>query len=249
MRTVAIVDDAEEDIEALAAALREARPSSQPGGGRPCAERYHVTGFHRAEDLDREMRGGYHPDIVFIDIVLDPDGDDTGIDAVSRLFGGDPTIQVVYVSGYDSFHTRVYRTRHAAYLSKPFVPADVAIALEKAEEALSAAAERPLLFHAGGSDRVIPPASILYLESSLHVVRIHTSRDTIEVYGKLADALSRLPDRFRRCHQSFAVNLDAVSSLDGASITLVNGESIPVSRRMRSSVRSALFEYLRSKRP
>ena len=51
-----------------------------------------------------------------------------------------------------------------------------------------------------------------------------------------------------RTHQSFAVNLDAVRSLESTAVTLVSGESIPVSRRMRASVREALFEHIRAER-
>ena len=71
---------------------------------------------------------GYEPDIAFIDIVLTepapspntadnaaPAGaDHTGIDLVEQLLAHRPTTQVVYTSGYDNFHTKVYRTPHVA---------------------------------------------------------------------------------------------------------------------------------------
>ena len=98
------------------------------------------------------------------------------------------------------------------------------------------------------ADQVVEPAEIRYLESRLHVVRVHAARGVLEVYGKLSDLLDALPARFVRCHQSFAVNLDAVTSLDASSITLVSGEQVPVSRRMRAEVRAALFAHLRARR-
>lgn len=170
----------------------------------------------------------------------------TGIDVVERLFGLGARTQVVYVSGYDSFHTQVYRTHHAAYLEKPFNRADVAYALELALAALERSHEEPIAFRLKGADRVVRPAEILYLESNLHVVRVHTRRDTFEIYGKLADLVQQLPARFARCHQSFIVNLAAVASLDATGIVLVTGERVPVSRRMRAGVRQALFAYLRA---
>ena len=152
------------------------------------------------------------------------------------------------MSGYDEFHTKVYRTRHAAYLSKPFSEEDVSLALDLALAARESALEKPLTLRVKGVERVVRPSDILYLESSLHALRVHTARGVVETYGRLADALSQLPRRFVRTHQSFAVNLDAVRSLESTAVTLVSGESIPVSRRMRASVREALFEHIRAER-
>ena len=156
------------------------------------------------------------------------------------------TKQVIYVSGYDSFHTQVYRTPHAAYLAKPFTPQDVACAVNLALSAQERSAERPLVLRVKGAERVVRPAEIIYLESSLHLVRVHTARETVEAYTKLGDLLRQLPARFVRTHQSFAVNLDAVSALDAAAVTLNTGETVPVSRRMRAGVREALFAHIRS---
>lgn len=199
------------------------------------------------------MKEGYAPDLAFVDIVLDPGASPaapapTGVDAVERLFGAGSSTQVVYVSGYDEFHTQVYRTRHAAYLAKPFSGKDVALALDLAQDARENASEQPLVVRAKGVERVVRPSDILYLESSLHSLRIRTPREAIETYGKLADVLSQLPRRFVRTHQSFAVNLDAVRSLEPAAVVLASGESVPVSRRMRASVREALFEHIRTER-
>lgn len=248
MFQIAIVDDRAEDAEALACMVRACRRSSEV-----CATGEGISTFAAVDALSARMDGGYAPDIVFVDIVLDPDAAQdgpapTGIDAVERLFGTGSAAQIVYVSGYDEFHTKVYRTRHAAYLSKPFSEEDVSLALDLALAARESALEKPLTLRVKGVERVVRPSDILYLESSLHALRVHTARGVVETYGKLVDALSQLPRRFVRTHQSFAVNLDAVRSLESTAVTLVSGESIPVSRRMRASVREALFEHIRAER-
>ena len=248
MLQIAIVDDRAEDAEALARMVGTCLRSSGE-----CASDGDVSTFASIDALSARMDGGYAPDVAFIDIVLDPDAAQdgsvpTGIDAVERLFGAGSATQVVYVSGYDEFHTKVYRTRHAAYLSKPFAEEDVSLALDLALAARESVLETPLTLRAKGVERVVRPSDILYLESSLHALRVHTAREVVETYGKLADVLSRLPRRFVRTHQSFAVNLDAVRSLESTAVMLVSGENVPVSRRMRASVREALFEHIRAER-
>lgn len=251
MRVVAIVDDCAEDAAQLARMVRSCSRSCPPNG--PDPSEWEISTFSSVDALSARMEEGYAPDLAFVDIVLDPGASPaapapTGVDAVERLFGAGSATQVVYVSGYDEFHTQVYRTRHAAYLAKPFSDKDVALALGLAQAAREHASEQPLVVRVKGVERVVRPSDILYLESSLHSLRIHTPREAIETYGKLADALSQLPRRFVRTHQSFAVNLDAVRSLESAAVVLVSGESVPVSRRMRASVREALFEHIRTER-
>ena len=244
---IAIVDDCIEDAEALEcmvqAYLRSSNDTRLPDQT--------IRAFATVDALASWMDEGHSPDLAFIDIVLDPEAlqegaASTGIDVVEKLFGAGSSTQVVYVSGYDEFHTQVYRTRHAAYLSKPFAEKDVALAMSIALAARERTFEKPLSLRVKGVERIVRPADILYLESSLHALRVHTAREVIETYGKLADALSQLPRRFVRTHQSFAVNLDAVRSLDQNAVTLISGTSVPVSRRMRASVREALFDHIRT---
>ena len=243
----AIVDDCAEDAEALARMVRAHAAASAAGDEPDCA----VTVFPSVDSLADCLNRGYAPDLAFVDIVLDPEASgraSTGIDAVEQLFGAGSATQVVYVSGYDEFHTQVYRTRHAAYLAKPFAEKDVALAMDIALDARERSREKPLSLRVKGVERIVRPVDILYLESSLHALRVHTVHEVVETYGKLADILAQLPRRFVRTHQSFAVNLDAVRSLESGSVMLVSGDAVPVSRRMRASVRAALFEHIRSER-
>lgn len=247
MYVTAIVDDCVEDAEALARMVRDHAATSSAQDEAACA----VSVFSSVKALSKRLDEGYMPDLAFVDIVLDPEvvgRASTGIDVVEKLFGAGSTTQIVYVSGYDEFHTQVYRTRHAAYLSKPFSQDDVALAMDLALAARERSFEKPLSLHVKGGERIVRPADILYLESSLHILRVHTVRGLVETHGKLADALAQLPRRFVRTHQSFAVNLDAVRSLESGAVMLATGEFVPVSRRMRASVRKALFGHIRSER-
>ena len=184
MFQIAIVDDRAEDAEALARMVRACRHSSEA-----CATGEGISTFATVDALSARMDGGYAPDIVFVDIVLDPDAAQdgpapTGIDAVERLFGTGSAAQIVYVSGYDEFHTKVYRTRHAAYLSKPFSEEDVSLALDLALAARESVLEKPLTLRVKGVERVVRPSDILYLESTMlcaSIPRAGSSRPTVSL--------------------------------------------------------------------
>ena len=170
----------------------------------------------------------------------------TGIDVVADLLAAGLNAQVVYLSGYDVYHTRIYRTPHACYLQKPFRQADVDEALAQAVAGLRQAGGHPVRFHLKGEERVVSPRDIIYIESNRRRVQVHLRRESFETYARLADLERELPPSFVRCHQSFLVNLDYVSSLGTSAIELVGGDTVPVSRRYRPGVREALFAHIRS---
>lgn len=232
---IAIVDDSREDAQILADML-----SRVP-------ETAHVeVRMVQASALGYLVRAGDIPEILFIDIQLG-EGDDarSGIELVERLQGDAPMMAVVYMSGYDRYHTRVYRTEHAAYLRKPFEQEDVAEAVRLVQAARSRVTDRPLLIRVHGKEVVIAPRDISHIESHLRMVRVHAGEETVEAYGKLSDLESRLPPHFVRSHQSFLVNLDYVADLGTSEVHLTTGDTLPVSRRCRPALKEALFAHIR----
>ena len=82
----------------------------------------------------------------------------------------------------------------------------------------------------------IPYRQILYLESRLHQVIVHTvrSQDICAFAAVLDDVEKALPTEiFFRCHQSFLVNIDSIYQLDrtNRSLILSNGETLGISKR------------------
>lgn len=82
----------------------------------------------------------------------------------------------------------------------------------------------------------IPYRQILYLESRLHRVVVHTVRekDVCAFAAVLDDVANVLPEEsFFRCHQSFLVNIDSIYQLDRTNRNLIlsNGETLGISKR------------------
>ena len=196
--------------------------------------------------LERAVACGV-PDIAFVDIRLGAEGDPTGIDEVEQLFAG-TAVQVVYVSAYDSYHTQVYRTDHASFIKKPATQRDVDAALGQVLVRLRERRAAPLVLRAQGEEHVVDPAAIVYLESDRRRVRVHMAGEVLEVYGKLGDFQRALPASFVRCHQSYLVNLDHVSSLGQTGARVTTGEEVPVSRRYRGAAHAALIAHVRAGR-
>ena len=79
---------------------------------------------------------------------------------------------------------------------------------------------------------------ILFLQASgnyTQVSLINGQKILISKTLKVIEAL--LPDnRFRRCHNSFVINLEEVAQLSDA-IILSSGDAIPISRRKRNEIK------------
>ena len=84
-----------------------------------------------------------------------------------------------------------------------------------------------------GSLLRIPFEEIRFFESRQRLVILHGTHRTVEFYAKLSEVQEKLPqDIFLRCHQSFLVNMQAVSRLDRSNrcFVLNSGATIEISK-------------------
>lgn len=93
-------------------------------------EGHSVTAVGNAEDARSEAaRRSF--DVAFLDIRL---GTASGLDLISPLLAEAPWLKIIMITAYASFETAVEAMRRGAsdYIPKPFTPAQVKLALEKA---------------------------------------------------------------------------------------------------------------------
>lgn len=90
--------------------------------------------------------------------------------------------------------------------------------------------------HTKNKSMRIPFQEILYFESRLHQVVIHTvQQNSLCAFPATLDDVAKTlpPERFVRCHQSFLVHIDSIFQLDrtNRSLILDNGESLGISKK------------------
>ena len=86
----------------------------------------------------------------------------------------------------------------------------------------------------------IPLEEVIYIESNARKLIVHTAEEIFEYndkIGNLAEVLE--PEGFIRCHQSYLVNLSAISSIRYDEL-IVNGKAIRISRKYRDDVKKAV---------
>ena len=237
--SVLVVDDDISQAQALERLL----------GQYPTRKAFEVEICTSLEAVDERLRHGLVPDIVFMDVVFDgSDGSSAnGITAVQKLLKQCPGVQVIYVTGHVEYCTRVYRTSHVYFLTKPLQTEDFDDALGKALENLERRIARPFGVKVGGRIMRVLPADIEFVESDRRTVRIHLAGQVIEAYESLGGIARKLPDSFVQCHKSFLVNMDKIAEMRSDQIDLLSGATVPISQKRSRITREAFMDFLRER--
>ncbi len=91
--------------------------------------------------------------------------------------------------------------------------------------------QETIVLTCAGESRSVPVNQILYFESIRHVIQVHYGTEMFEFYstlGKIEELL--FGHGFMRIHRSFLVSLRYAASLASYTLTLYNGEQLPVAK-------------------
>jgi two-component system LytT family response regulator len=199
------------------------------------------------------------PDLLLLDVQM-PGLD--GFEVVAEL-DRDRMPAIVFITAYDEYAVRAFAVQALDYLVKPFQPARLHEAIDRAlarggpprEEALRAVAAElqphrgPLTrFVVRSADEIhfVRPADVTWIESSGNYVRLHTAAGPHMVRSSIRQLEQRLdPGVFVRVHRGAIVNLDHVRKLEPyfhgeLVITLQDGSQVTSSRSYSGVLRELL---------
>jgi DNA-binding LytR/AlgR family response regulator len=237
MRTVAICDDNETELEQAARTIR--RFADEAG--------YEVR-LDLLSDVEDCVRNSPHYDAVFMDIEFEEGP--LGIDAAARINAAAPNCQIVYLTNYLHYSLDVYRTNHAWFVLKSQLEQRLPEVFEKLAFVdgvrRAAIAIKPV---GGGGIVSVFCDDIRYLERQNRVTRVFM-RDDVEfdVREKVSELLDKLPETwFGRCHNSYAVHFGRVRTLRASELVLDNGVRLPVSRSRSKQFRSKYLMWAESR--
>ncbi|MCQ2462435.1 MAG: LytTR family DNA-binding domain-containing protein [Clostridia bacterium] len=166
-------------------------------------------------------------DLYFLDYMMDEMNGIETAKALKKKFGG--AVTICYLTGYEKAAAEVINQRIYAdgFLSKPVSKPAL---YEMLDRFYNASFFRRLELKKGREYRTVYPQDILYVEASGKKCVIHFYNGAEEFNYFLSDMESDfLPgELFCRIHRSFIVNMMFVSSYDAKSVTLENGEILPV---------------------
>ena len=228
-----ILEDNKESIRALLNLIEAS----------PFADQLTTQCMSTADELVEVIESKGAPDVLFADIELDGSSMN-GIDAVRSLLNSNDMTEVIYVTGYMEYCEPVYETQHTYFLVKPVSQDTFNRALCKAIENLRTRQNKVLPVTYKGQTTYLRTNEIEYVESNLRKVHIHAANGSYEMYATVSGLIGRLPASFERCHKSFLVNMDAVTTLREKELVMRSGKTVPLGQHYNTTVRKKLTAYL-----
>lgn len=229
MITIGICDDDPQFIDNLYKILYDTMLPLSDWKARVFYSGFEVIAAIEAKDFDC--------DLLFTDIFME---NGSGLELAKYIFEHGIDTDLIFVTSSKEYVFECYHYHIFAYLLKPLSQSDVGAEIKRYMEEMSLNSKCLNIATRKGSQR-IPLSSIKYIESNLRKVIIHTTSGNYDYYEKL-DALENLlhNDGFVRCHQSYLVPIEQVTSYNVTELS-IDDKKIPISRPHINEVRK-VFE-------
>jgi DNA-binding LytR/AlgR family response regulator len=191
-------------------------------------------------------------DVVFLDIRM-PGLDGLELARVLRQFADPPAI--VFVTAHDDRAVDAFDLGAVDYLLKPLRADRLAeslrrISRDRTLDGTRLAAGEVIPVELGGTTKLVPRASVHWVEAQGDYARLHTAEGSHLVRISLALLAERWADAgFVRIHRSYLVALGVITELRvtaSGHLVVVDGHELPVSRRHTRELKDRLVRAARS---
>lgn len=188
--------------------------------------------YTKPANLLNAITTGKRYDVLFLDIMM-PEID--GISLARELRELDEDMLIVFITSKIEFMQTGYEVKAFRYLLKDQIDTGLPKIWKDIEKELLDRADTYFTYEFERKTYRYPCRDILYLESNLRRIILHTNRDTAALYGKLDDLAIKYP-MFVRIHKSFLVNRRHIRSISAGMVVLSNGDVLPISRKYADSL-------------
>lgn len=179
-------------------------------------------------------------DILLLDIEMPQI---SGIELAKTVRRDNSTVQIIFVTGYYDYFSDGFDVSALHYLIKPVNERKLFPVLDKAADNLNYR-QRSVLLTTADADIKVSLADITYVESENVYVVVHTVGGNYRTRISLAKFAEQLDDTFIKVHRSFVVGLKYIKKITRNEITMLNGDTVPISRGMYDEVHAALVKHL-----
>lgn len=164
----------------------------------------------------------------------------SGIELAKRIRRDNNRAEIVFITSHFEFVGEGYEVDALHYLVKPISESKLMEVLSKAAAKLSA--EPPyVVITCEGETVKLYESDILYVESFLHYLAIHTRDREYRIKESMASFEGKLSDDFFRVHRSYLVSLKAITRISRTSVTVDSKIDIPVARGKYDDINRAFI--------
>lgn len=198
----------------------------------------HVKHFPSGNSFRKNLSEIETSDLLFMDLQL-PDAD--GVELVKLLRDHGCKIPVIFLTGLEDRIVEGYDVNAFHYLFKRNFEEKLPAVLDRFLKEIYLCSE--ISIKSKGLVMLLNPSDIYYVDADKRNTAVHTASDIFTETTSIQAFAALLPaDIFIEVYHALYVNVDHVTKLDSDSLTLDNNETVPVSRRKRKELMSAIMK-------
>lgn len=227
---IAICDDEQNQIEYITSIVT----SWSAHEGHSCE----IRTFASAEAFLFEYEEDKAHDILLLDVEMK---NMNGIELAKRIRKDNNRAEIIFITSHFEFVGEGYEVDALHYLIKP-------ISLDKLTQVLTKAAEKlaveppSVIISCGGETFKLYESDILYMESFLHYIVIHTRDKEYKIKENMSVFENKVSDDFYRIHRSYLVSLKHITRISRTSVNIGNTE-LPLSRGKYDDINRAFIQH------
>lgn len=164
--------------------------------------------------------------ILLLDVEM---GQMSGVELAKRLRKDNNRAQIIFITSHTEFYGEGYEVDALHYLIKPVSADKLFPALDRAAERLTVQPPSLILSFEGQTLR-LPEDEILYVESFLHYVTVHTKDREYKVKENLSAIEERLSGGFYKIHRSYLTSIRHITKIKRTSVLLDGKIELPLAR-------------------
>lgn len=209
------------------------------GWGRDAGYACEVRTFACAEQFLFEYEEDKTCNILLLDVEMDKI---SGIELAKRIRRHNDRAEIIFITSHAEFIGEGYEVDALHYLVKP-------VAETKLREVLSRAAERleeeppSVVINGDGETVRLYQRDILYAESFLHYLEIHTKDGQYRIKESISAFENRLGEGFYRTHRSYLVALKYITKITRTCVVLEGKIQLPLARGKYDDINRAFIRY------
>lgn len=229
---IAICDDQRTELESMSTLVERWLKQTQ--------NKVNIVTFPSAESFLFDYAEHKDYDILLLDVEMK---ELSGIDLAKQVRKENKRVEIIFITSHFEFAGEGYEVDALHYLIKPVNAEKLISVLNKAAEKL-AKEPQSVVITCDGETIKLCEDEILYVESFLHYISIHTARQEYKIKKNLSAFESELSECFYRVHRSYLVNLKAVMRISRTGVTLKGNTELPLARGKYDDINEAYIRNL-----
>lgn len=196
--------------------------------------------YSSAEELLSSLNSD--TDLLLLDISM---GGMDGISCAKTLRSNGFSNPIIFITSMEEYSLKGYEVHAFGFLIKPVTYTEFAKVVKEA--LLVSAPKKPqtIHIHTDSGVSIINPDDLLYAEVYKHDTSFVFSKEHLQSTVQLSNVETMLaPFGFFRCHRGYVVSFKKITFIGKDSLTMENGDSIPLSKHRRKEFLDAYSNYM-----